>query len=85
MTGKQEIIKNHQKTMADTGSAPVQAALLTAKIAELTRHFQIHKKDFHSMRGLMKMVSRRKKVLSYLKRKDRENYQKIVKELSLRK
>ena len=85
MIKKQEVVDRFKTTKADTGSTPVQVALLTAKITELTKHFKIHKKDFHSMRGLMQMVSRRKKLLSYIKRKDQENYQTIVKELSLRK
>lgn len=81
----QENIKKYQKSTNDTGSASVQVALLTAKIKELTKHFSIHKKDFHSMRGLMQMVSQRKKMMSYLKRKDQDSYQTVVKELSLRK
>lgn len=85
MINKQEVINKFKKSRNDTGSAPAQVALLTAKITELTKHFNIHKKDFHSMRGLMKMVSQRKKLLSYIKRKDQENYQKIIKDLSLRK
>ena len=85
MINKQEIKSRFKKSSKDTGSAPVQIALLTAKITDLTRHFKAHKKDFHSMRGLMKMVSRRKKLLSYIKRKDQANYQYLLKELSLRK
>ncbi len=82
---KQGIIDQFKKTSSDTGSAQVQVVLLTEKIKDLTEHFNIHKKDFHSMRGLMKMVSRRKKLLSYMKRKERQSYEKVVKELSLRK
>ena len=85
MIDKQKIVDQFKKTPSDTGSAQVQVALLTGKIKELTKHFQIHKKDFHSMRGLMKMVSRRKSLLSYMKRKDKENYLKTIKDLSLRK
>lgn len=86
MSDKQGIeISKFQKSSEDTGSAPVQVALLTKKIVDLTRHFDIHKKDFHSMRGLMKMVSQRKKLLNYLKSKDLPSYQKVVKDLSLRK
>lgn len=70
---------------SDTGSSAVQVALLTHKIKELTTHFTNHRKDFHSMRGLMKMVSQRKKFLNYIKRKNQEDYHKILKELSLRK
>ena len=85
MTDKQKIIDQFKKTGKDTGSAQIQVALLTEKIKDLTKHFQVHKKDFHSMRGLIKMVSRRKKLLSYMKRKSQENYLKIIKDLSLRK
>ena len=85
MTEKQKAMENFQKSPQDTGNSAVQVALLTHKIKELTKHFKIHKKDFHSMRGLMKMVSQRKKFLSYIKKKDQSNYQKVVKDLSLRK
>ena len=85
MTEKQKVVENFQKNPQDTGSPAVQVALLTHKIKELTKHFKIHKKDFHSMRGLMKMVSQRKKFLSYMRKKDQNSYQKIVKDLSLRK
>ena len=85
MTEKQKVMENFQKNQKDTGNPVVQVALLTHKITELTKHFKVHKKDFHSMRGLMKMVSQRKKLLSYIKRKDQSNYQKVVKDLSLRK
>ncbi|MCZ0933524.1 MAG: 30S ribosomal protein S15 [Oligoflexia bacterium] len=85
MTEKQKVMENFQKSSQDTGNSAVQVALLTHKIKELTKHFKIHKKDFHSMRGLMKMVSQRKKLLSYIKMKDQSNYQKVVKDLSLRK
>ena len=78
-------IKPFQKSPEDQGSAPVQAVLLTQKIKGLTKHFQAHKKDFHSMRGLMQMVSRRKKLLAYLKRKDRPTWKKLIQALSLRK
>ncbi len=67
------------------GGAPAQAALLTEKIKSLTEHFKTHKKDLHSMRGLMKMVSRRKKLLAYLKRTKPEAYQNLIKALGLRK
>ena len=82
---KEEIIKTFKKTSNDTGSSQVQVALLTTKIKELTEHFKIHKKDFHSMRGLIKMVSRRKKMLNYMKRKEVNNYKKIISDLGLRK
>lgn len=67
------------------GGAPAQAALLTEKIKSLTEHFKVHKKDLHSMRGLMKMVSRRKKLLAYLKKTKPEAYQSLIKALGLRK
>ena len=82
---KQEIISRFKKSEKDRGSASVQVALLTTKIKELSKHFQIHKKDFHSMTGLIKMVSRRKKLLSYVKRKNQQSYLKLIKDLSLRK
>ena len=85
MIDKQKIIGQFKQKGSDTGSVPVQVALLTEKIKDLTKHFQTHKKDVHSMRGLMKMVSRRKKLLSYMKRKNQESYLKIIKDLSLRK
>lgn len=82
---KGNIVKNFQKSSEDTGSAPVQIALLTQKIKELTEHFKVHKKDFHSRRGLLRMVSRRKKLLSYFKRKETKNYEKLISRLGLRK
>lgn len=85
MESKKEVIKKFGKSSEDTGSVSVQVALLTKKIKDLTEHFNIHKKDFHSMRGLMNMVSQRKKLLSYIKRRDQKNYQQIVKSLYLRK
>ena len=85
MTNKQEIIDKFKISPKDKGGAPVQIALLTAKIKDLSRHFSLHKKDFHSMRGLMKKVSQRKKLLSYIKRKNKSSYEQIVKSLSLRK
>ena len=85
MTDKQKVIEKFKTGSSDTGSASVQVALLTNRIKELTKHFKLHKHDFHSMRGLIKLVSQRKKLLSYMKRKNQEGYQKIVKDLSLRK
>lgn len=84
-TEKGQTIKSFQISTKDTGSSPVQIALLTEKIKELTGHFKTHKKDFHSMRGLMKMVSRRKKLLAYLKRKDLSSYKSLIDRLNLRK
>lgn len=69
----------------DTGSAPYQVALLTKRIFELTEHLLIHKKDFASRRGLLKMVSQRRKLLDYVKGKSDENYQKLIGDLGLRR
>lgn len=69
----------------DTGSAPYQVALLTKRIIELTEHLLIHKKDFSSRRGLLKMVSQRRKLLDYVKAKDEEKYQKLIGDLGLRR
>ena len=69
----------------DTGSPEAQIALLTSKINVLTEHFKTHKKDYHSKRGLLKMVSRRKKLLSYIKKTSPEVYQTTIQKLSLRK
>lgn len=82
---KEEIVKKYQQSSKDTGSSQVQLALLTKKIKELTEHFKIHKKDFHSMRGLIRMVNRRKKILSYLSKIDSNQYKQIIKDLGLRK
>jgi small subunit ribosomal protein S15 len=71
---KQEIVAKYQRAKADTGSPEVQVALLTARINELTDHFKAHVKDHHSRRGLLKMVSRRRKLLDYLKGKNPEAY-----------
>ena len=82
---KQEIIGKYRKHGKDTGSPEVQAALLTAKISELSEHFKVHKKDHHSRRGLLKMVGQRRRLLEYLKHKDIDRYRKLIEELGLRK
>lgn len=82
---KQKLITRFQRDQKDTGSAEVQAALLTGRIKYLTAHFKTHKKDHHSRRGLMGLVSRRRKVLDYLKRTDYNKYLKILQDLELRK
>lgn len=82
---KAKIIQDHQRKTGDTGSAEVQVALLTARINGLTDHFKSHVKDHHSRRGLLKMVSQRRKMLDYLKRTDAENYRKLIEQLGLRK
>lgn len=82
---KQEIIKKFQRSELDTGSSEVQIALLTARINELAEHFTAHKKDVHSRRGLLKMVSRRRSLLDYLKRIDVKKYNQIITDLGIRK
>ena len=82
---KQEIIEKFRVHEKDSGSPEVQIALLTERIRELTGHFQVHKKDFHSRRGLLKLVGQRRRLLDYLKSRKIEKYRKIVKELGLRK
>lgn len=82
---KREIIGKFQRHEKDTGSPEVQIALLTERINYLTEHFKVHKKDFHSRRGLLKLVGQRRKLLEYLKRKDYNRYSKLIEELGLRK
>ncbi|MBO8160825.1 MAG: 30S ribosomal protein S15 [Thermosipho sp. (in: Bacteria)] len=82
---KEEIIKEFQIHEGDTGSAEVQVALLTARIKHLTEHLKKHPKDFHSRRGLMKLVGRRRKILKYLRNKDPESYKQVIQKLGLRK
>mgnify|MGYP001360853066 FL=1 len=82
---KQEIIKQYQRAEGDSGSPEVQVALLTARINGLTEHFKPHSKDFHPRRGLLMMVSRRRKLLDYLKRTNVESYRKLIDSLGLRK
>jgi len=81
---KQKIMGDYQRKAGDTGSPEVQVALLTARIVELTEHFKQHKKDFHSRRGLLKMVSRRRKLLDYLKRTNLASYRALIERLGLR-
>lgn len=82
---KQTVIKENAIHGTDTGSPEVQIALLTSRIVYLTEHFQVHKKDHHSRRGLINMVSRRRKLLDYIKKNDFARYQAIVSKLGLRK
>jgi len=81
---KNEIIRKYQINEKDRGSAPVQVALLTARINHLTDHFRAHKKDHHSRRGLLKMVGKRRRLLEYLKRTDIERYRQLIEDLGLR-
>ena len=80
---KQQIINEYRRDEKDTGSSEVQIALLTERINELTEHLKVHKKDNHSRRGLLKMVSKRRKLLKYLVNKDEKKYKEIVKKLGL--
>jgi small subunit ribosomal protein S15 len=82
---KSEIVAQYQRAPADTGSPEVQVALLTARINELTDHFKEHKKDHHSRRGLLRMVSRRRKLLDYLKGRNPDSYRALIEKLGLRK
>jgi len=81
----QSIIKEYQKDVSDTGSVDVQIALLTARIRHLTEHFKTHKKDHHSRRGLLRLVSQRKKLLSYVKSNDINSYANLISRLGIRK
>ena len=81
----QAIIKDFQKDANDTGSTNVQVALLTARITHLTEHFKTHKKDHHSRRGLLRLVSQRKKLLTYLKGTNVTDYSDLISRLGLRK
>ncbi|BCR04832.1 30S ribosomal protein S15 [Desulfuromonas versatilis] len=82
---KQEIIERFKKHEGDTGSPEVQIALLSERITYLTEHFRTHKKDHHSRRGLLKIVGQRRRLLDYLKSKDVQRYQVIIKELGIRR
>ncbi|MEW6679286.1 MAG: 30S ribosomal protein S15 [Pseudomonadota bacterium] len=82
---KAEIVKQHARGAADTGSPEVQVALLTARINDLTAHFKANTKDHHSRRGLLKMVSRRRRLLDYLKDKSADRYTQLIQTLGLRK
>lgn len=82
---KAEIVKEFARAEKDTGSPEVQVALLTARINELTEHFKTHVKDHHSRRGLLRMVSRRRKLLDYLKGRNPDAYRALIEKLGLRK
>lgn len=84
LKNKPEIIKKHGKNEKDTGSTSVQIAMLSQKISELTEHLKLNKKDFATKRGLLMMVGKRKRLLSYLKAKNVEEYRKLIKKLSIR-
>lgn len=82
---KKDLIKDHQSHKKDTGSAEVQIAIFTEKIKQLTEHLKTHKKDNHSRRGLLAMVSKRRRLLDYLQKKDNQRYADVVKKLQLRR
>jgi small subunit ribosomal protein S15 len=82
---KTELIKTHARTEGDTGSAEVQVAILSERIANLTEHFKTHKKDNHSRRGLLKMVSQRRRLLDHLKKTDETRYTSLIGTLGLRR
>ena len=81
---KEALIEEFKVHGADTGSTEVQVAILTARIRELTDHMRVHKKDFHSRRGLLIMVGKRRKLLQYLKDRDFARYQSLIQRLGLR-
>jgi small subunit ribosomal protein S15 len=82
---KAELIKTHARTEGDTGSAEVQVSILSERISNLTEHFKMHKKDNHSRRGLLKMVSQRRRLLDHLKSTDAGRYQSLIETLGLRR
>lgn len=82
---KQELLKDYAQKKDDTGSPEVQVAVLSERIANLTEHMKSHKKDLHSQRGLLGLVSKRRRLLDYLKSKDEARYQDLIKRLGLRR
>ena len=82
---KSELIDEFAKNPGDTGSAPVQIAVLTERIKKLTEHMQTHKKDFHSRRGLLVMVGKRRRLLDYIRNNDQAQYEDLIKRLGLRR
>ena len=84
-TQKAQLVKDYQRATGDTGSPEVQIALLSARISDLTEHFKTHVKDNHSRRGLLRLVSRSRKLLDYLKSSDAEQYKALIERLGLRK
>jgi small subunit ribosomal protein S15 len=84
-TQKAQIVQDYQKATGDTGSTEVQVALMTARINDLTGHFKTHAKDHHSRRGLLKLVSKRRKLLDYLRGSSVDRYRTLIERLGLRK
>ncbi len=85
MERKKELIESYKTHPTDTGSSEVQIAILTERIVNLTEHFKTHAKDHHSRRGLLKLVGKRKRLLTYLRQEDVERYRKLIKRLGLRR
>lgn len=85
MDEKNKVIEQYRIHATDTGSPEVQVALLSERIDHLTEHFKVHKKDFHSRRGLLKLVGQRRRLLDYLKGKNLQRYRDVVKSLGLRR
>ena len=81
---KADLVKQYGKSETDTGSAEVQVAILTERIKELTEHMKSHQKDFHTRRGLLMLVGKRRRLLSYIKKNDIENYRNLIKSLGIR-
>ena len=81
---KEDVLSSFGRHEKDSGSSEVQIALLTRRINELTEHFKIHKKDFHSLRGLLRIVGQRRRLLSYMRRNDLDRYRTIIADLGLR-
>jgi small subunit ribosomal protein S15 len=82
---KMELVKQYGKTEADTGNSEVQIAFITERINILTEHFKIHKKDYNSQRGLLKLVGKRRRLLKYLKENSLDRYRAVIEKLNLRK
>lgn len=85
MGAKNEMINKYKRHESDTGSPEVQVALLTRRINHLTEHFKVHKKDFHSRTGLLKLVGQRRRLLTYLKKTDLNRYRELIQSLGLRR
>ncbi len=84
-TQKKDIVQQYKQNEKDTGSPEVQIAVLSNRIGYLTEHFKLHKKDHHSRRGLLQMVSRRRRLLDYLRHKDQARYRAVIERLGIRK
>ena len=82
---KAQIVAQHKQSEADTGSTHVQVALLSERISQLTKHFEVHKQDHHGRRGLLKLVGQRRRLLNYLKAQNIEGYRALIATLNLRK